>query len=211
MEIQKYETDWAQKYRPSKLEDMILPSSIKNPLIAIRDKGVGPSLLFSGRAGLGKTTAAMLLNSKNTLKINCSDKNKIADVRELDNCASKSVYLDDGMRIIVMDESDYLTASAQAALRATLEKMSCINLFVFTANEPKRLIKPIHSRLMPINFDDIFGDAKLKAEMVERACEIIENEQLNVKDKRIVQEIVNNHFPDMRSLLKKLQFEYQLS
>ena len=60
------QTDWAQKYRPTRLEDMILPSSIKNSLLAVREKASGPSLLFTGRAGIGKTTAASLINPINT-------------------------------------------------------------------------------------------------------------------------------------------------
>jgi DNA polymerase III delta prime subunit len=205
------ETDWAQKYRPTKLEDMILPDSIKNSLIAIRENNGGPSLLLKGRAGTGKTTAATLLNPRNVHKINCSMENKQHNVAALNNFSSWSVNLDDGIRVIVMDESEYLTEAAQSALRATIEDLSFANLFVFTANEPQRLIPPLHSRLVSIDFNVIYGDINLKAQMVKRACEIIENEGLAIKDASIVNSIVGQYFPDMRQTLKQLQFQFQLN
>jgi replication factor C small subunit len=177
------QTDWAQKYRPQHLEEMILPASIKSRLMSIRDKGYGPSLLLHGLSGTGKTTAAGLINRNNMIKINCSIHNKINDVRELQRtCVSPSLYPEDGVRVVLMDESDYLTNEAQAGLRGTMEDLSVVNMFVFTANIPGNLIDALRSRLVGIDFGVVKGDPTLRREMIKRTCLVLENEKLSVNN-----------------------------
>ena len=205
MEMRVKETDWAQKYRPASLEELILPAAIKKSLVAMRDSQQGPSLLLHGPAGTGKTTVGMLINAGNTVKINCSTHNGIDMVRHLDQSA-RCGSLVDGVRVILLDEADNLRAAEQAGLQSVVEDLSFTNVFVLTANRPSKLNGPLHSRLHPIDFGLMQGDQALRSAMTERAIQIIQAEEIDV-DLSIIRAIVNKHFPDMRQVLKTLQFE----
>lgn len=211
MQTAKNETDWAQKYRPQRLEDMVLPARIKDRLINLRDTKQGLNLLLHGEAGTGKTTAANLINPENTYTINCSADNGIDKVRQIAvQFTSHSVIADDRPRVILLDEADYLTEKAQAGLRGTIEDLSRANMFVFTANFPEKIIQPLHSRLFSIDFSLIRGDQKLQREMLDRVYEILNHEGVPDADESTVKEIVKQKFPDMRNMLKVLQFEIGL-
>ena len=205
MDTRVKETDWAQKYRPTRMEDMILPAAIKKSLLAMRDRQQGPSLLLHGPAGVGKTTVGMLINNENTVKINCSTRNGLEMVRQLDQNA-RCGSLMEGVRVVLLDEADNLRAEAQAGLRGVVEDLSFANMFVFTANCPDRLIEPLHSRLVSIEFGQMRGNQELRSSMIERASQIIQAEEIDV-DPAIIRAIVNKHYPDMRQVLKRLQFE----
>ena len=129
------EVDWSQKHRPSSIDEVILPDGIGSKLTQLVKLQGGLSLLFHGRAGCGKTTVAKLINPNNTLYINCTAENSINMVRELERRCS-SVTLDGGRRVVLLDEADYLTKDAQAALRGAVESLSVANDFVMTANDP---------------------------------------------------------------------------
>ena len=202
------DSDWAQKYRPQKLEDMILPSFLFEKLKNMRDSQKGLSLLFHGKAGTGKTTAARLIHDY-CYDVDCSAANSGEEVRKLDGiCAGVSIW--DNLRVVLLDEADYLRKPSQATLRHLIEKHSMRNLFVFTANYPERIIAPLHSRLHPIDFSFNASDSILKERMVKRSSEILENESISV-DISIVKTIVRECFPDMRKVLKRLQFEFSLA
>ena len=205
MDTRVKETDWAQKYRPARMEELILPAAIKKSLLAMRDSQQGPSLLLHGPAGTGKTTVGMLINVENTVKINCSTRSGIEMVRHLDQSA-RCGSLVDGVRVILLDEADNLRAEEQAGLQSVVEDLSLTNLFVLTANRPSKLVGPLHSRLLSIDFGLMQGDQALRSAMTERAAAIIKAEQIEV-DPAIIRAIVNKHFPDMRKVLKTLQFE----
>ncbi len=202
-----HETDWAQKYRPTKLEDMILPETWQKSLIKQRNERQGPSLLFYGQPGTGKTTAGLLINPVNHIKINCSENNGVGMVRELvRTMKSRSVFEEDGIRVLIMDDAENLTKEAQAALRGVMEDLSSFNMFIYTTNNVHEIIAPLQSRLHALNFDTLKGDVDLRKEMINRVIEILRIEGAENKSE-IVAAIVKNHFPDMRKILKQLQFE----
>ncbi len=206
MNTQDNNTDWAQKYRPTCLEEMVLPAAWKQRLIQQRDQQQGLSLLLHGPAGLGKTTAGMLINPEHTHKINCSVDNGIDMVRKLVEMTKRN-YLFGGMRVVLLDEADYLTSDAQAGLRAAMEDHSSENMYVFTANIVSKLIPPLQSRLMALDFSQINGDMSLRDEMVERATKILQHEKIEVTQSQI-KTVVRSDFPDMRKVLKTLQFQF---
>lgn len=203
------EVDWSQKHRPSSIEEVILPEGIGNKLKQLVKLQGGLSLLFHGRAGCGKTTVAKLINPKNTFYINCTAENSINMVRDLERRCS-SVTLDGGRRLVLLDEADYLSKDAQAALRGAVERLSMANDFVMTANEPWKLSDPILSRFYPVCFD--FEDnIDLKVDMKARLWNIAHEEgYTSITDQQIL-EIVEYCFPDMRRMLKNLQFQLQLA
>lgn len=208
MKAKNSNTDWAQKYRPTCLEEMVLPMAWKQALIQQRDQSEGLSLLLHGPAGSGKTTAGMLINPSHTHKINCSVQNGIEMVRNLVEMTNRN-YLFGGMRVVLLDEADYLTREAQAGLRATMEDHSSENMYVFTANLVSNLIQPLQSRLMALDFSQIAGDINLRDEMVARATHVLQQEQIEATPSQ-VSAVVREHFPDMRQVLKKLQFQFGL-
>lgn len=199
------DTDWSQKYRPSSIDDVILPNEIAKQLKRLIQRQGGLSLLFHGSAGCGKTTVAKLINPENTYYINCPAKNSINMVRDLERtCSSLTVY--GGRRLILLDEADCLTKDAQAALRGVVESLSISNDFVMTANELHKLSDPILSRFYPVCFD--FEDNReRKIDMKARLCEIaIEEGYTDIPDEQLF-EIVDCCFPDMRRMIKSLQFQ----
>ena len=203
------EFDWSQKHRPSSIEEVILPDGIGKQLKQLVKLEGGLSLLFHGRAGCGKTTVAKLINPRNTLYINCTAENSINMVRELERRCS-SVTLDGGRRVVLLDEADYLSKDAQAALRGAVEGLSVANDFVMTANEPWRLSEPIRSRFYSVCFD--FEDDKdLKVDMKARLWNVAYEEGYTEVTDQQIYEIVEYCFPDIRRMLKSLQFQLQLA
>ncbi len=203
------EVDWSQKHRPSSIDEVILPDGIGSKLKQLVKLQGGLSLLFHGRAGCGKTTVAKLINPNNTLYINCTADNSINMVRELERRCS-SVTLDGGRRVVLLDEADYLTKDAQAALRGAVESLSVANDFVMTANDPWKLSDPILSRFYPVCFD-FNNDDELKLDMKARLWNIAHEEGYTDTSDQQVFEIVEYCFPDMRRMLKSLQFQLQLN
>lgn len=198
-------SDWSQKYRPETMEDMVLPDSIGTRLRTLaRNKG-GMSLLFYGKSGMGKTTAAKLINPEGTYLLNCTLHNSVAMVKELERTCT-SLPLDGGRRLVLLDEADYLTDAAQAGLRGAVEFLSSSNDFVMTANEPERLSPAIRSRFLPVHFDFLLTDEYLE-DLSIHLWSIAAAEGLGDVDMRILRVIVRKNFPDIRAMIKTLQYQ----
>jgi replication factor C small subunit len=201
------EIDWSQKYRPFSIEDVILPKVLGTKLKKLVNQSAGLSLLFFGKPGCGKTTVGRLINPNNTLFINCTADNSINMVRELERKCS-SVTLDGSRRVVLLDEADYLSKDAQAALRGVVESLSVTNDFVMTANEPWKLSDAIRSRFFSVCFD-FDEDKELKTDLKARLWNIAHEEgYTEVADDQIF-EIVEYSYPDVRKMLKSLQFQLQ--
>jgi DNA polymerase III delta prime subunit len=203
-------TDWSSKYVPKCLEDMILPPSIKRSLIAIRDRQVGPNLLFHGPHGTGKTVAAVLLKKTDQFRIHdCK-----AGTTERDLCFTINVDGDDWSnkvrRVIVLDNADLMKPNGQVEARAFMDNNARRNLYVLTANNPSKLGGAILSCVVPVDFSQIRGDPELREGMQIRAMGILEAEGIQA-DASIVRGIVNRWFPDMRQVVKTMQYKLGLA
>lgn len=199
---------WVQKYRPLRVADTILPPEIKTKLQAFVDSGNIPNLLLAGSAGTGKTTAALAMCNEldvDSLLINASKDNGIDVLRtKIFNFAS-SVSLSGGRKIVILDEADYLSPSAQPALRGLIEEVSKNCGFILTCNFKNRLIEPIHSRFGYISFSMSKDQSiTLQAEFFKRVMQILKNESVKANPK-VVATIIQKYFPDFRRILNELQ------
>jgi len=199
---------WVEKYRPHKVEECILPDSIKSTFLEYVNRKEIPNLLLSGSAGVGKTTVAKALCDEvgcDYIVINGSDESGIDVLRNKIKNYASSVSLMGGRKVIIIDEADYLNPnSTQPALRGAIEEFASNCSFIFTCNYKNRIIDPIHSRCSVIDFKINGSKPKMAAAFFKRVEWILSAE--NVKyDKEVVASIVMKHFPDNRRVLNELQ------
>ncbi len=136
--------------------------------------------------------------------INCTTENSIKMVRMLERACS-SMTLEGERRLVLLDEADYLSNDAQAALRGVVETLSKNNDFIMTANQPEKLSPAIHSRFHTVNFD-FLATEELKTALFERLSFIASNENARIESIHI-RSIVNRHFPDIRKMINVMQYE----
>ena len=200
---------YVERYRPALIEECILPQDIKETFNSFVSAGQMPNLLLSGGAGIGKTTVARALANElnyDVMFINCSEERGIDTLRTKMMGFCSTVSLTDERKCLILDESDYLTPDAQAALRAFIEQFANTCSFVMTCNFKNRLIPPLHSRTTVIDFRI---DPKNKPEMLmqftKRLLNICELEKIEVEDPNILATITNKYFPDFRRVLNEIQ------
>jgi replication factor C small subunit len=198
----KQHTLWIEKYRSETLEQYIGNDAIKARIADCIAKNDIPHFIFAGSAGTGKTTLAKLIVKNiqcDYLYINASDENGIDTIRDkVKGFASTASF--QPLKIVILDEADFLTQPAQAALRNLIEEYSAYTRFILTCNYVERLIEPLQSRcelhmLKP----------PTKGAVAKHICtNILDIEGVTYEMNDIAQ-IVNLFYPDVRSIIKTLQ------
>jgi replication factor C small subunit len=194
-------TLWVEKYRPTTLDTYIGNEHLKSKVSRYFDDGDLPHLLLYGRAGTGKTTLAKLLVNNiecDYLYINASDENNIDTVRnKVRGFASTMGFKD--FKIIILDECDYITPNAQAALRNIMETFSRHCRFILTCNFVERVIDPIQSRCQP--FQIVPPSRK---EVAVHLNNILKQEKVEFKMDDVAT-LVNGGYPDIRRVINFAQ------
>lgn len=153
--MEEEHTIWIEKYRPQRLTDIIGQDEIIERLVSYVKNGNLPHLLFTGTAGVGKTTAAVALAREfygenwqmNFRELNASDERGIDVVRnQIKQFARTTTFGGAGFKILFLDEADALTPDAQAALRRTMESYAMTCRFILSCNYSSKIIDPIQSR-----------------------------------------------------------------
>jgi DNA polymerase III delta prime subunit len=199
---------WVERYRPTTVNDCILPDRLKKPFQEYVDRKEIPNLMLTGSAGVGKTTVAKAMCDEigiNHLYINASENRGIDVLRTTIRNYASTVSLTGGLKVIILDEADYLTPEAQAAMRGAIEEFSANCTFIFTCNFKSKLIDAIHSRCSVIDFALRSDEkAKMAMQLMKRMENVLTQEGVNY-DKAVLAKIIEKYFPDYRRTLNELQ------
>ena len=192
---------WVEKYRPTTLKGYVGNEVIKNKIEDYLKQGSIQNLLLHGVAGTGKTTLAKLLVKNidcDYLYINASDERGIDTIREKIQPFALSMGFND-VKIVILDEADYLTPQAQATLRHTIEACSATTRFILTCNYLERIISPLQSRcqtfeITPPSKGDVFDTLK----------NILANEGIEASESTSMK-VIDTHYPDIRKIINTIQ------
>jgi replication factor C small subunit len=196
-------TIWTEKYRPDVLENYIGNDVIKAKLEEYIQTQDIPHLLFYGTAGTGKTTAAKILVKNidcDYMFINASDERGIDTVRDKIKGFASTVGFAP-LKIVVLDEADFLGREAQPALRNMMEAHAASTRFILTANYVERIIDPLVSRTQVYKLTP-----PSKKDVAKKLADILKNENIEYDTKTIAQ-IVNVYYPDIRKIINTAQLQ----
>jgi len=196
---------WVEQYRPKDVEGYVFRDEAQRDQVKQWIKaGSIPHLLFSGAAGIGKTTLAkILINALNidaydVLEINASRTNSVDDIRDsVVNFVSTMPFGD--FKIVLLDEADYLSPNAQAALRGVMEEYSQTARFIMTCNYPHKIIPALHSRCQGFHIEKVDH-----TEFTARAATVLVTEGVEF-DIDTLDSYVKATYPDLRKCLNLLQ------
>ena len=192
---------WVEKYRPSKLTEYVGNEHLKEKVAGFLETSDIPHLLFFGKAGTGKTTLAKLIvNSINCdhIIINASDENNVDTVRNKVKGFCSTVGFKD-MKIIILDEFDYMTPNAQAILRNLMETFSRHCRFILTCNYVEKVISPIRSRTQEFQIVP-----PTKKDVAIQISQILGKEVVSFQPKDLVP-IIDSSYPDIRKIINTCQ------
>lgn len=200
---------WVEKYRPKTIEECTLPQQLKATFQRIIDTGDVPNMLFSGTAGLGKTTVAKAICNQlglDYILINGSEEGNIDTLRGKIKQFASSVSLTGGYKVVILDEADYLNPqSTQPALRGFIEEFANNCRFILTCNFKNRIIEPLHSRCGVYEFNTSKKDlAELAGQFFTRFKYILDQEGVNYSNKGMA-DLIMKHAPDWRRVLNEGQ------
>lgn len=200
---------WVEKYRPKTVSETILPKRLKDIFLQIVKDGEVPNMMFSGSAGTGKTTVAKAICNElglDYIVINASEDGNIDTLRGKIKQFASSVSLSGGVKVVILDEADYLNPqSTQPALRGFIEEYSRNCRFILTCNFKNRIIEPLHSRCGVYDFTLAKQEkAEMAMQFFKRFTQILDNEGVTYNKESIIN-LVMKYSPDWRRVLNEGQ------
>jgi DNA polymerase III delta prime subunit len=200
---------WCEKYRPKTINDCILPKGLKDTFTSVLGTGELPNMMFTGTAGVGKTTVARALCNELDLDhivINGSEEGNIDTLRGKIKQFASTVSLQGGYKVVILDEADYLNPqSTQPALRGFIEEFSKNCRFILTCNFKNRIIEPLHSRCSIYEFGIPNAEKpQLAMGFFTRLTNILDQENVKYETKALAV-LIEKYFPDWRRVLNECQ------
>ena len=190
-----------EKYRPTNLDNYVGNESIKKSISNYIGQNDIQNLIFYGPAGTGKTTLAKLIVKNidcDYLYINASDERGIETIRDkVSGFASTMSFKP--LKVIILDEADFLTIQAQASLRNVIETFSRTTRFILTCNFIERIIDPLQSRCQTLK---IVPPNKL--DILKHLVKVVKRENINTVEDDL-RTIVDSNYPDVRKMLNTIQ------
>ena len=198
---------FVEKYRPQTIEECVLPKSLKNTFLSIVDTGELPNMMFTGSAGVGKTTVARALCNElgmDYMMINGSEDGNIDTLRGKIKQFASTVSLHGGQKVVILDEADYLNPqSTQPALRGFIEEFSKNCRFILTCNFKNRIIDPLHSRCSIYEFN-LGSKEKMAMAFMHRLQFILDSENIKYEN-QVLAELIMKYIPDWRRVINECQ------
>ena len=192
---------FVEKYRPVNIDNYVGNESIKNTVKKYINQNDIQNLLFYGPAGTGKTTLAKLIVKNidcDYLYINASDERGIETIRDkVAGFASTASFK--SIKVVILDEADFLTIMAQASLRNVIETFSRSTRFILTCNYVERIIDPIQSRCQTLKIVP-----PSKEDIIEHLVKILTKENISFDSPDVIS-VVNSNYPDVRKMLNIIQ------
>lgn len=192
---------WVEKYRPKRLSEYVGNEHLKEKVSDYLQSGDVPHLLFFGKAGTGKTTLAKLIVNSidcDYIIINASDENNVDTVRNKVKGFASTVGFKD-MKVIILDEFDYMTPNAQAILRNLMETFSKHCRFILTCNYVEKVIDPIQSRCQTFQIVP-----PTKKDVAVQISQILGKEGVSFQPTDLVP-IIDSSYPDIRKVINTCQ------
>ena len=194
-----------EKYRPNKLENYVGNENIKKSISKYLEQNDIQNLIFYGPAGTGKTTLAKLIVQNldcDSIYINASDERGIETIRDkVQSFASVASFKP--LKIVILDESDFLTIQAQASLRNIIETFSRTTRFILTCNYVERIIDPLQSRCQVLKIVP-----PTKKDVAKHLAWIMDQEGIGFEMNELGA-IVTQYYPDLRKCINTIQLSTQ--
>lgn len=201
---------WVERYRPQCIDDLIITEKMREKIKSDMSEGQIPNIaFFSSTPGTGKSSMSKAIlqdMDADSIFINASEDNGIDTLRGRIRDFASGISFTGQPKVVVLDESDNLSNSAQDALRGFIESYSKNCRFILTGNTVSKVSEPILSRFMVYDFDDIYvkNQKELIKQIFERCCFILDNEQV-AYDKEDLKPAILTMYPAVRDIIMKLQ------